>query len=47
MKKPSRDDVSKPKVDEYAYKKDFYRDPAVPPTTTSIASRRRDASAET
>ncbi len=29
MKKPSRDDVSKPKVDEYAYKKDFYRDPAV------------------
>ena len=29
MKKPSRQDVSKPKVDEYAYKKDFYRDPAV------------------
>jgi SAM-dependent methyltransferase len=29
MKKPSREDVSKPKVDEYAYKKDFYRDPAV------------------
>jgi len=29
MKKPSRDDVSKPKVEEYAYKKDFYRDPAV------------------
>ena len=29
MKKPSREDVSKPKIDEYAYKKDFYRDPAV------------------
>jgi SAM-dependent methyltransferase len=29
MKKPSREDVSKPKVDEYAYKKGFYRDPAV------------------
>ena len=29
MKKPSREDVSKPKVEEYAYKKDFYRDPAV------------------
>jgi len=29
MKKPSRQDVSKPKVEEYAYKKDFYRDPAV------------------
>ena len=26
MKKPSRDDVSKPKVEEYSYKKDFYRD---------------------
>jgi SAM-dependent methyltransferase len=29
MKKPSRQDVSKPKVEEYSYKKDFYRDPAV------------------
>jgi SAM-dependent methyltransferase len=29
MKKPSREDVSKPKVDEYSYKKDFYRDAAV------------------
>jgi SAM-dependent methyltransferase len=29
MKKPSREDVSKPKVEEYSYKKDFYRDPAV------------------
>ena len=29
MKKPSRDDVSKPKVEEYSYKKDFYRDAAV------------------
>ena len=29
MKKPSRDDVSKPKVEEYAYKKEFYRDAAV------------------
>jgi SAM-dependent methyltransferase len=29
MKKPSRDDVSKPKVDEYSYKKDFYRDAEV------------------
>ncbi len=29
MKKPSRDDVSKPKVEEYSYKKEFYRDAAV------------------
>jgi len=29
MKKPSREDVSKPKVEEYSYKKDFYRDAAV------------------
>jgi SAM-dependent methyltransferase len=29
MKKPSREDVSKPKVEEYAYKKEFYRDAAV------------------
>lgn len=29
MKKPSRDDVSKPKVEEYSYKKEFYRDSAV------------------
>jgi len=29
MKKPSRGDVSKPKVEEYSYKKEFYRDPAV------------------
>jgi len=29
MKKPSRQDVSKPKVEEYSYKKEFYRDPAV------------------
>ncbi len=29
MKKPSRSDVSKPKVEEYAYKKEFYRDVAV------------------
>jgi len=29
MKKPSRNDVSKPKVEEYAYKKEFYRDAAV------------------
>jgi SAM-dependent methyltransferase len=29
MKRPSRNDVSKPKVEEYAYKKDFYRDAAV------------------
>jgi ubiquinone/menaquinone biosynthesis C-methylase UbiE len=29
MKKPSREDVSKPKVEEYSYKKDFYRDPEV------------------
>jgi ubiquinone/menaquinone biosynthesis C-methylase UbiE len=29
MKKPSRDDVSKPKVEEYSYKKDFYRDAEV------------------
>ena len=29
MRKPSRDDVSKPKVEEYSYKKQFYRDAAV------------------
>jgi SAM-dependent methyltransferase len=29
MKKPSRDDVSKPKVEEYSYKKEFYRDAEV------------------
>jgi ubiquinone/menaquinone biosynthesis C-methylase UbiE len=29
MKKPSREDVSKPKVEEYSYKKDFYRDAEV------------------
>ena len=29
MKKPARDDVSKPKVDEYPYKKQFYRNSAV------------------
>jgi len=29
MKRPSRKDVSKPKVEEYAYKKAFYRDAAV------------------
>lgn len=29
MKRPSRKDVSKPKVEEYAYKKEFYRDAAV------------------
>jgi SAM-dependent methyltransferase len=29
MRRPSKDDVSKPKVEEYAYKKDFYRDAAV------------------
>jgi SAM-dependent methyltransferase len=29
MKKPSRDDVSKPKVEEYSYKKKFYRDAEV------------------
>jgi SAM-dependent methyltransferase len=29
MKKPSREDVSKPKVEEYSYKKEFYRDAAV------------------
>jgi SAM-dependent methyltransferase len=29
MTKPSRDDVSKPKIDDYAYKKEFYRDAAV------------------
>jgi len=29
MKKPSREDISKPKVEEYSYKKDFYRDAAV------------------
>ena len=29
MKKPSRGDVSKPKVEEYSYKKKFYRDAAV------------------
>jgi len=26
MKRPSRDDVSKPQVEEYSYKKEFYRD---------------------
>jgi len=29
MKRPSRKDVSKPKVEEYSYKKEFYRDAAV------------------
>lgn len=29
MKRPSRKDVSKPKVEEYEYKKKFYRDAAV------------------
>jgi SAM-dependent methyltransferase len=29
MRKPSKDDVSKPKVEEYSYKKEFYRDAAV------------------
>jgi len=29
MKKPSREDVSKPKVEEYSYKKEFYRDAKV------------------
>ena len=29
MKKPSREDVSKPKVEEYSYKKGFYRDAEV------------------
>jgi len=29
MKRPSRNDVSKPKVEEYSYKKKFYRDAAV------------------
>ena len=29
MKKPSREDVSKPKVEEYSYKKEFYRDAEV------------------
>jgi SAM-dependent methyltransferase len=29
MRKPSIDDVSKPKVEEYSYKKQFYRDAAV------------------
>ncbi len=29
MKKPSRQDVSKPKVEEYSYKKEFYRDAEV------------------
>ncbi len=29
MKKPSRDDVSKPKVEKYSYKKAFYRDAEV------------------
>jgi len=29
MKKPSREDVSKPKIEDYWYKKEFYRDPAV------------------
>jgi len=29
MRRPSKDDVSKPKVEEYAYKKEFYRDTEV------------------
>ena len=41
MKKPSENDVSKPKVEEYSYKKAFYRTPRSPPTTTSIALRLR------
>ena len=48
MKRPSRNDVSKPKVEEYAYKKEFYRDAAVAADYdqhrfTTPARRRRNA----